>query len=139
MSNHSRRSFFISLVVPLTITAAACSKNPESKQVAIQFMDDYYVQMNLKNLAPLTSGLAKEKIDQQLLLLEGTTPEPPSGKPRVTYDLVSSKTDSPDEASYIFSVDVHIQDMGKRKVYIKVRNEGSRWMITQFQEEDSEP
>jgi len=142
MSHRSRRGFLLSLVIPFTITAAAagCTKATESQKVADQFMDIYYVQISVKDALPLSSGLAKEKLNGQLQLMQGAGPEPAADKPRVTWGLIASKTEEKaTEATYVYKVDAHVEDVGKRLVYVKLRKEGGKWLVTQFMEDDAPP
>lgn len=138
MSAQSRRRFLMSLMVPLTLSA--CAKQAPSEQTAKKFMDAYYVQIDLKQAEQLSDGLAKEKLAKQVSLLDGTStgnsPGAGANAPSVTYGLVSQQSESPDEATYIFEVNPHVQDIGKRKVFVKVRQTGGKWSVTQFTEED---
>lgn len=139
MSLRSRRGFLLSLVMPFTIAAAACTKATDSQKVAEQFIDRYYVAFSVKEAAALTTGLAKEKMADQLKLLTDAGTEAPSGEPRVTYSLVSSQSSSPEEATYVFKIDVHRKDVGKRMVFVRVRKEGEKWLVTQYTENDAPP
>jgi len=138
MALSTRRKFFLSLAVPLTMSA--CSKQPEPERVANKFMNAYYVQIDLKEAQQLSGGLAKEKISQQVALLDGTStgtaPGAGANAPSVTYKLISQQSPSPDEAIYIFEVDPHVQDIGHRKVFVKLRQETGKWTVSQFTEED---
>jgi hypothetical protein len=140
MSQNSRRGFLLSLTVPLAISAAACTQAPDSQKVADRFMEFYYVQISVKDAVALSNGLAKEKLQGQLKLMEGVGTEPSADKPKVTFSLVSHKADSEQEATYVYSVNTHVEELGKRLVYVKVRSEaGASWMVTQFTEQDALP
>ena len=139
MSQRSRRGFLLSLIVPFTFTAAACAKPSPSQQMANQFIEAYYVQINLKSAEVLTSGLAKEKLDKQMQLVQGAGAEPLSEKPRVTFALIKKDSDSADSATYVYEVRTHVEDVGKRMVFVKLRQESGAWKVTQFTEDDAPP
>lgn len=134
MSANSRRAFLMSLVIPFTVSA--CGPKNESEQVAKQFMEAYYVKMDTKAASEMSSGLAADKLKQQLALLQGVAPDSASDKPQVDVRLASTPpAGAADEASYIFEVHSNAQDIGGRKVFVKVRQEGGKWRVSQFTEE----
>jgi hypothetical protein len=136
MSLSTRRKFLLGLILPFTINA--CAKQSASDQVAKQFMEAYYVRIDLKAAEAVSSGLAREKLSHQVQLLDGTSsgtsPGSAANVPAVTYRLVSTQP-RPDDTIYIFEVNPHAQDVGKRKVFVKVRNEDGHWAVSQFTEE----
>lgn len=134
MSANSRRAFLMSLVIPFTMSA--CGPKNEAEQVAKKFMDAYYVQMDPKSAAEVSSGLAAEKLQQQLALLQGVPPDTGKDKPQVDFRLTSTPASGAvDEASYIFEVHSNAQDIGGRKVFVKVRQDSGKWKVSQFTEE----
>jgi len=141
MSQRSRRAFLLSLMVPFTLSAAAaCQKAPESQKIADKFIEYYYVQISVKDAVPLTSGLAKEKLQGQLqLMADAGPPDTGADKPRVDFSLVSKKNEDADTATYVYQVVAHVQDVGKRLVYVKLRKENGQWRVTTFTEDDSPP
>ena len=140
MSQRSRRGFLLSLIVPFTVTAAACSQPSPAQKVADQFMEAYYVRVSVKEASGFAEGLAMEKLKGQLELLAGDGgPEPAKDIPRVTLSLIDKKNPSADEATYVYEVRTHVQDVGKRMVFVKLRQEGGKWLVTQFTEDDAPP
>ena len=133
MSANSRRRFLLSLMIPFTVSA--CGPKTESEQVAKKFMDAYYVRMDPKAAAEMSSGLAAEKLAHQLALLQGVAPDKGSDKPQVDFRLSSTGPAAADEASYIYEVHSNAQDIGGRKVFVKLRQEGGKWRVSQFTEE----
>ena len=134
MSANSRRRFLLSLMIPFTVSA--CGPKTESEQVAKKFMEAYYVKMDPKAAAEMSSGLAAEKLAQQLALLQGVAPDTGSDKPQVDVRLTSTgPAASGDDASFIYEVHSNAQDIGGRKVFVKLRQEGGKWRVSQFTEE----
>jgi hypothetical protein len=140
MSQRSRRGFLLSLIVPLTLAQASCQSHSPSQQAAEKFMDAYYVRLNVAEALPLTADLAKEKLQGQIQLLqEAGGPDAAQNKPQVNYRLISHNLSAPDEATCMFEVHSQVKDLGKRMVFLKLRNEGNQWVITQFTENDAPP
>lgn len=137
MGEYSRRAFLLSLTVPFAVSATACEKASPSQQLADQFMEAYYVQIDVQNALPFTEGLAKEKLAGQLKLMQGDGgSEPASGKPRVSLSLIDQKSPSEDSAIYVYQVKTHVQDVGNRNVFVKLRKDGGKWLVSQFTEDD---
>ncbi|HCU24050.1 MAG TPA: hypothetical protein DF383_03455 [Deltaproteobacteria bacterium] len=133
MSAQSRRRFLLSLMIPFTVSA--CGAGPESEKIAKQFMDAYYVKIDLEAAKKVSSGLAAEKLEKQLVLIQGLPPDQGKDLPKVNFHLSSTGDATSTEASYIFEVDPHVQDVGKRKVFVKLRQEGGEWKVSQFSEQ----
>ncbi len=136
MSANPRRRFLLSLIVPFTL--GACADPSQSEKVAKAFIDAYYVRIDLHSAKELSQGLAKEKIDGQLALTQGQAPDQGANIPKVDAHLVSSGEASANEASYIFEVKPQVQDVGARKVFVKLRQENGQWKISQFTEETTQ-
>ena len=130
MSLSTRRRFFISLVLPFTMSA--CAKQPASEQVAKKFMEAYYVRIDLKGADQLSMGLAKEKLDHQIQLLDGQGLGKSADIPNVDINLVSTPSNTPDETTFIYQVIPHVADVGKRSVFVKLRKEDGQWKVSQF-------
>jgi hypothetical protein len=140
MSQRSRRGFLLSLIVPLTLAQTACSSRSPSEQVADKFMDAYYVKFSVAEALPLSADLAKEKLQGQLQLLQGAGgSDPAQDKPQVSYKLINRGAGSADTATYVYEIHAQVQDLGKRMVFVKLRNEGGQWLVTQFTENDAPP
>jgi hypothetical protein len=141
MSQRSRRGFLLSLIVPLTLAPTACSPSSPSQQAAEKFMEAYYVQLNVPGALPLTEGLAKEKLQGQIQLLQGAGgPDPAQDKPQISYKLINHNAEDPHTATFVYEVRTNQKEVGKRMVFVKVRHEaGDRWVITQFTENDASP
>lgn len=134
MSANSRRRFLMSLMIPLTI--GACAKPSESEKISKDFMEAYYVHLDPKSAQSLSSGLAEEKLKHQLELLQGVAPDPSSDKPKVTYRMVSQDPSGANtEASYIYEVHSSAEDVGGRKVFVKLRQADGKWTVSQFTEQ----
>ncbi|HKY63792.1 MAG TPA: hypothetical protein VJR29_10260 [bacterium] len=133
MNANSRRRFLMSLMIPFTL--GACSKSPEPEKAAKAFIDAYYVKIDLKAAKDLSSGLALEKIDNQIGLIAGQPPDQGADLPKVDAHLASAGEVNGDEATYIFEVKPQVQDVGARKVFVKLRHENGVWKVSQFTEE----
>jgi len=134
MNETTRRNFLASLAVPLAM--AACQSQDPSQKTATQFMDRYYVNMSLQEAKGLSTGLASEKLESQLKLLDGQNITAGTNVPKVMFHLVSSEKVGDGEMAYIYEVKPEAEDIGRRKVYVKVRQENGKWLVSQFTETD---
>ena len=137
MKETTRRNFFASLAIPLAMTA--CHSEAPSQKTATQFMDRYYVNMSLKEAKCLSTGLASEKLENQLKLLDGQNVSAGTNVPKVVFHLVSSEKTGDGEMAYIYEVKPEAEDVGRRKVFVKVREENGKWLVSQWTETDQGP
>jgi hypothetical protein len=133
MNANSRRRFLMSLMIPFTL--GACNKGPEPEKVAKAFIEAYYVKIDLKGAKELSQGLAADKIANQMSLIEGVAPDTGANIPTVDTHLASTGEVTAEEATYIFEVKPQVQDVGARKVFVKLRQENGQWKVSQFTEE----
>lgn len=120
------------LVIPLTV--GACAKTTASEQAARQFMEAYYVRMDLKGSKVLTEGLAQQKVASQMRLLDGKSSAQLARLPSIRYELVSSQVVGEDEVKYIFEVRPQVKELMKRRIFLKLRRVQGQWRVTQFVE-----
>lgn len=129
-----RRKFLASLVVPFAVVS--CTQTSESEKIARDFIQSYYVQMDLNHVLPYTEGLARDRIKSQIDLLGGQMPGAAAQIPTVDYKLLSQSSEGSEAMSYIFLITPKVSDIGKRKVYVKLRQDGKNWKVSQYTEDD---
>ena len=124
-------------VAALLLALVACQPDAStSRGVAERFIDQYYVQINLKAAQPFCTGLALQKIDEQLRLTEGQAIDDSTRKPWVRYKLLETRDATADHAAYVFEGNVHVADAGsfKPKWLVSPRRDGDAWKVSNFSE-----
>lgn len=130
----SRRGF----AAMLTLTASAgCAPGTDTAQgVAERFVDQHYVQMNLKSAETICTGIARDKVQKSIQLTQGVQIDDSTRKPRVSYQVTShGETDS--EASYVFNASVQVDgaDTFESRWIVLTKKVDGKWMVANFTEE----
>ncbi len=114
-------------------TIPACLKTLQQK-VADDFMQQYYVQTDLKKAEDDADGLALDKIKSSILLTQGMTVDASVFHPTISFKLLDSKTDEK-ESDFIYKVTIKPKEVARilKKTRLKVRErENGVWKVTQF-------
>lgn len=128
-----------SLALCLGLLFSGCSKmkaGPD-EATARDFMEAYYVKADLKEAQSLTDSLALDKVKGSESLREGLSIDAQAFHPRVTYQLVESKS-GPEESEFIYDVEFHPEKAAevRKKTRVKVKLRGGHWKVTQFTDHD---
>lgn len=118
----------------VALAAASCTTRPESREVADRFMDLYYARASLPEAVTLCTGAARTRLEGELSAIKGVPPDAPADRPRVTYRLTSTTTESPTEARYTYRVEADTSDVGPVVASLTLGNEGGLWRVTSLAE-----
>jgi hypothetical protein len=124
--------------VLLGLTMLACQPDEHTAQgTAERFVDQYYVQINLKGVKPLCVGLAKKKLEEEERLVAGQEIDESTRKPLIRYKLIDKKEDG-ERPTFVFEGRIHVDgaDSFTRKWIITTRREGDVWKVSNFEEFD---
>ena len=127
----------LATVVVLLCALLACQPDSRSPRgVAEQFIDQYYVQINLAGAQLFCTGLAREKIEEQVRLTQGQPIDESTRKPWVRYKLLETREETADHASYLFEGMVHVAgaDGLTPKWLVSLRRDGDAWKVSNFTE-----
>jgi len=116
---------------------AACTSPNTPGGVADKFIDAYYVTIDLPKAAQVSSGLALDKINQEIALTRGQTIDAATRMPSVHYNL-QSRRDEDNAVTLIYKARFDVPDAGafERNLMITTRKEGGTWMVSNFSEFD---
>lgn len=118
-----------------TAVLAACVPPNSARGVVDRFIEAYYIAIDLKAAAPLCTGLALDKIHQELALTAGQKIDESTRKPLIHYKLKQERG-SPDHTMFLFAATIDVPDGGSfdKKWMIAARKEGKDWKISNFSE-----
>jgi hypothetical protein len=119
------------LVALLLVTA--CTPRSAS-QVADKFVDLYFVEIDQKRALPLSSGLAHQKIEEELSLVADIrrTYEPEQAKPSIFYTR-QSQMESGDHARFTYDLTIRQgRDETHRNALISVERIDGKWTVANF-------
>ncbi len=120
------------------LAAAACGRSSESRKVADEFTDLYYVHARVAQAIELTTGAAKTRLQTELDAIKGMKPDPASDQPRVTLHLVSESA-SPTQATYVYNVDPQTAGIGPLVATVGLAAKDGAWRVVTLDEKERKP
>ncbi len=111
----------------------SCGRDRADK-VSDRFVDLYFVEIDQKRALPITSGLARGKLEQELGLVEGVRREysPEQAKPSIFYVRRSfEESDGHARASYDITIRQD-RDETHRNALISLAHEEGHWSVANF-------
>jgi hypothetical protein len=133
----SRRRIAVCLV--LAALAFACGRDLKTAQgVADEFVDQHYVNIDLKRAREYSVGLARDKIDDEIRLTRGQAIDAATRKPKVHYELIEKKQESDARISFFYKGTIEVEDAPgfTRRWLVVARREGDGWRVSNFTEYD---
>jgi len=120
-----------------SVTATACPAPNSPRGVVDRFIAAHYMAIDLKAAEPLCTGLALDKLREEMRLTEGQHIDETTRKPIVHYKL-TAKRESPDHIEYLFRATIDVPDGGsfEKNWMITARKQADTWKISNFSEYD---
>ena len=121
------------------VLLGGCGDGPG--RVGDRFVDLYFVEIDQARARPITSGLARQKLDEELRLVaevrRGVTPD--RAKPTVYYRRRGADV-AGDRARSTYEVRIrHGSDESRRRVLLTLERSDGRWTVGNFTLEDEAP
>ena len=125
------------LVAAIAFALAACTSPNSPRGVVDRFIAAHYMAIDLKATEPLCTGLALDKLHQEMKLTAGQPIDDTTRKPIVHYKLTAER-ESPDHVEYVFRATIDVPDGGRfeRNWMITARKEADTWKVANFSEYD---
>ncbi len=117
----------------LLVMLAGCTPK-SATAVADKFVDLYFVEIDQKKALPLTSGLAHQKIEEELSLVADIrrSYEPDAAKPSIFYSRMS-QSESGDHARFTYDLTIRQgRDETHRHALISGERVEGKWTIANF-------
>jgi hypothetical protein len=133
-----RRRALIAITAALAVTTLVACTSPNSPRgVVDRFIAAHYMAIDLKAAEPLCTGLALDKLHEEMKLTEGQHIDESTRKPIVHYKL-TAKRESPDHIEYLFRATIDVPDGGsfQKNWMITARKESDAWKVSNFSEYD---
>ena len=130
------RPFSYALIAFLVLPSA-CWRGQGAEAVAERFMEHYYVLADLQGAKRFTTGLASEKIQEQLKLIAGAVVDAQTRSREVSFALVEKQ----EQGEKVFLVyEVTIAPKGgisfKKRSLLSLGRVGGAWKVTNFRDFD---
>jgi hypothetical protein len=135
-----RKTFFgLALVLLVwTIVLCGCSRDLGTAQgVAEEFLDQYYVNIDLQKAKAYTVSLALQKVNEEIRLIAGQKIDASTNKPKINYRLLEKK-EGDRRAAFLYEGTIRTDDGSSftRKWLIAARKESDQWRVSNFTESD---
>jgi hypothetical protein len=117
----------------LMLTLCGCSPKGAA-QVADKFVDLYFVEIDQKKALPLTTGPARQKLEEELSLVADIrkTYEPDQAKPSIFYQRQSER-EAGDHARFTYDLTIRQgRDETKRNALVSAEKVDGKWTIANF-------
>jgi hypothetical protein len=117
----------------LLLALAGCAPKT-AEQVADRFVDLYFVEIDQKRAIELTSGLAHQKLDEELSLVAKVRQdyEPEQAKPSIYYKRRDAQI-AGDHGRLSYDLTIrHEKDESKKNALISVEQRDGKWTVANF-------
>ena len=116
------------------LATIACSP-PAPRATAEAFMDAHYLAIDLREARLLTAALARNKVDREIELTQGTAIDEQTEKPRINYRLERAEH-GPDASLYAYELTIRAPGLKPytKRVVLTLRRSGASWKVTNFDE-----
>jgi len=120
------------------LAGAGCAPDPSTARgTAERFLDAHYVAIDLREAVGWTTGVAREKVEQEIALTQGQAIDASTNKPRVHYRLLEEHPDGEQGMRYLYEGTIRLEggaDDFERRWLVTVRRGDDGWRVTNFQE-----
>ncbi|HVA82030.1 MAG TPA: hypothetical protein VNF29_13970 [Candidatus Binataceae bacterium] len=119
------------------LAACACTKSNSPRGVVDRFITAHYMAIDLKSTEPLCTGLALDKLHQEMKLTQGQAIDETTRKPVIHYKLEAER-DAPDHIQYVFRATIDVPEGGsfEKNWMITARKERGAWKVSNYSEYD---
>ncbi|HWP64968.1 MAG TPA: hypothetical protein VNO26_03530 [Candidatus Limnocylindria bacterium] len=115
----------------------ACRPDPASPRGAAErFLDAHYVAIDLAAALPLTTGLARAKVERERALVGGEAIDETTRKPRVWYRLLEERPIDDDGVQLLYRGTLEPEGLERfeRRWLVTVRRDAPGWIVSNFEE-----
>ena len=132
------RLFSYGWLVLWALIINACTHDLGTAEGVVQeFLDQYYVKIDIPKAKQYTIGLALEKLNEESRLTAGQNIDASTQKPKISYQLLE-KRETANRASFLYQGTIRSDDGTSftRKWLVAARKEGNQWRVSNFSESD---
>jgi hypothetical protein len=116
-----------------SMVASGCHPANSARGVVDNFIDQYYVAIDLKAAEPFCTGLALDKLHHEMTLVGNQKIDENTRKPVVHYKLTAER-DATDHIEFLFRATIDVPEGGtfNRNWLITARKEAETWKVSNF-------
>jgi hypothetical protein len=124
-------------LVLLALLVAGCRAAANTPRgTAERFLDAHYVRIDLAAALEFTSGVARQKVENELKLVQGQVIDETTRKPSVHYRLLEEHPDGAEAVRYLYHGSIAVEDADRieRRWLVTVRLAEGSWRVTNYEE-----
>jgi hypothetical protein len=117
--------------------AAGCTRSNSARGVVDRFIEARYILIDHQQMQALCTGLALDKIREEMKLTEGQPIDQSTRKPVVHYSLEKTRTNG-DKQTFLFKARIDVPEGGTFKKFwmITAKKDGDTWKVSNYTEYD---
>jgi hypothetical protein len=127
----------LGFAVLVSVAASGCRSDPSTPRgTAELFLDAHYVEIDLPRALPLTSGVARQKVEHEIDLVKGFEIDDTTRKPIVRYSFLEEHPGDDGSMKFLYHGKILVDgaDGLERRWLVTVRQEAEGWRVTNYQE-----
>ncbi len=115
-----------------------CGYENSPEGVAEEFLYRYFIELHQQGALQLSTGLAKDKIQEEIELLKGIRSDPDldltQSKPFIDYKLLNSQKRSDESVAFVYDVSIKSKggDASKRQLVLTTVKIEGKWKVKNF-------
>lgn len=125
------------MTLTMLVLVASCGPDHSTARgTAEGFLDAHYVAIDLERAQQVTSGLARQKVAEEIRLTEGVEIDDTTRKPIVRYELAEERPSGDAAAQFLYHATIAPDgaESFQRRWLLTVRREADGWRVTNYEE-----
>src|ERR1700693_3679715 len=121
----------------MMVLAAGCTPPNSARGVVDRFIEARYIIIDHDQMQALCTGLALDKIHEEMKLTEGQAIDQSTRKPVVHYTLQKTRGEG-DKMTFLFKARIDVPEGGTFKKFwmITAKKDGEGWKVSNYSEYD---
>jgi hypothetical protein len=121
----------------LMIVLASCTPPNSARGVVDRFIEARYILIDHQQMQAVCTGLALDKIHEEMKLTEGQSIDQSTRKPVVHYSLQKSRVEG-EKTTFLFKARIDVPEGGTFKKFwmITAKKDGDTWKVSNYSEYD---
>jgi len=128
---------FIAVFLVVSLTMIGCTQGNSARGVVDRFIEARYITIDHIQMQALCTGLALDKIHDEMKLTEGQAIDQSTRKPVVHYSLQQRRGEG-DRMTFLFKARIDVPEGGSFKKFwmISAKKDGEVWKVSNYSEYD---
>lgn len=125
------------VALPALVAAVGCGTDPRTARGAVErFLDTHYVRIDIRGALPLTHGVARAKVEEEIALTTGVPMDESTRPPSIHYRLIEETPGDDGGVRFLYQATIAPPgaDAFQRRWLVLAREVEGAWMVTNYEE-----